>query len=61
MKLNQIDTVDSHQNLIINYMQIHYNIYSGILLRKPLLGEILLSNYKRMLSKNLLKKIYTLY
>jgi hypothetical protein len=33
----------------------------GILLRKPFIGEILLRNNRRLLSKVLLKKIYFLY
>lgn len=42
-------------NLILNYVEILYNLKMGILLYKPILGEILLANKKRMLSLRLVK------
>jgi len=49
------------KNLIMNYTETYYRTRMGVLLRIPLLGEVLLCSYKVMLSKNLLKKVYLLY
>ena len=49
------------KNLIINYLEVNYRIFSFIQIRKPVIGEILLNNKSKMLSANLLKKIYFLY
>ncbi len=51
----------SRKTLILNYMVINYKILAAILIRKPLLGEILIKNNKKLLSLQLLKKIYFLY
>lgn len=51
----------SKKNLIINYVEINFKIFSAIILRKPLMGEILINNNNKMLSLNLLKKIYFIY
>jgi len=48
-------------SLVINFVESHYRIKTAILLYKPVIGEILLVNKKRMLSSKLLKKIYFLY
>ena len=49
-------------NLVLNYIEFLYNLKMGILLYKPVLGEILLINKKRMLSFCLIKnKILFLY
>lgn len=48
-------------NLILNFILINYKVLIGILLRKPLIGEILIKNNKRLLCLQLLKKIYFLY
>ena len=42
-------------NVILNYIEILYKYKLGILLYKPVLGEILLANKKRMLSMYLVK------
>lgn len=51
----------SKNNLILNFILINYKILKGILLRKPLIGEILIKNNKKLLCLQLLKKIYFLY
>lgn len=51
----------SKNNLILNFIIINYKILVGILLRKPLIGEVLIKNNKKLLSLQLLKKIYFLY
>lgn len=51
----------SKKNLIINYVEINFKIFSAIILRKPLIGEVLINNNNKMLSLNLLKKIYFIY
>ena len=43
------------RNLTLNYIEIYYKILTGIVLYKPLLGDIILVNKKRMLSLRLLK------
>lgn len=40
---------------MLNYIEILYRIKTGIVLYKPVLGEILLVNKKRMLSLRLVK------
>jgi ribosomal protein S4 len=49
------------QNLVMNYVEIKSAISAAILLRKPVIGEILLSKRKRMLTTKLLKRVYFLY
>jgi hypothetical protein len=49
------------KNYTLNFLEINYKILSGIVIRKPIFGEILLSNLKRMLSIKILKKIYYVY
>jgi ribosomal protein S4 len=51
----------SKQNVIINYFETNYKISSTIMIRKPLIGETLINNNKKLLTSNLLKKIYFLY
>lgn len=51
----------SKKNLTLNYLEINYKLLGGVLLRKPMFGEILLENQTRMLSVRLFKKIYFLY
>jgi len=41
--------------LAINFIEVFYKIMSGIVLYKPMLGEIITLNKKRMLSIRLLK------
>lgn len=47
--------------LSLNYLEINYKILSGIVLKRPALGEILLNSSKKILSSTMLKKIYFLY
>jgi len=47
--------------MYLNFLEINLKIPAGILLRSPLVGEILLANKKRMFSSKILKKIYYLY
>nr|QFP99043.1 ribosomal protein S4 [Rhizaria sp.] len=49
------------RNFIFNFMEINYSIFSSILLRQPLLGEITYRNKKQLLISSLLRKIYFLY
>lgn len=49
------------KNLIFNYLETNYRIFSGIVLRRPLIGEILLGNKNKILKRSLLKKLYFLY
>lgn len=49
------------KNLVVNFLEINYKIFSCIILREPLTGEILLEKQKRMWSTKRLKKIYFLY
>lgn len=51
----------SKQNLIINYFETNYKISSSVMIRKPLIGETLINNNQKLLTLNLLKKIYFLY
>ena len=51
----------SKKNLIINYFETNYKISSAIMIRKPLIGETLINNNQKLLTLNLLKKIYFLY
>lgn len=45
----------------LNYIEMNYKIGAGILLKIPSIGEILLKNNRRLLSENLLRKIYNVY
>jgi hypothetical protein len=49
------------QNIVFNFVEINYFIYSSILIRFPLLGEIIYKNKKRFLFSGLLQKIHYLY
>jgi len=49
------------KNFIFNFMEINYRFFSGILLRRPLLGEISFRNKKQLLTLKLFQKIYFLY
>lgn len=49
------------KNLILNYVEINYKIFNGILLRKPLMGEIILNKNKKLVTSYLIKKIYFIY
>ena len=51
----------SRKTLVLNFIVINYKILVAILIRKPLLGEILIKNNKKLISLQLLKKIYFLY
>jgi len=48
-------------NTVINYVESNYRTRDSILLYKPVWGEILIVNKKRMLAYSLLNKIYFLY
>lgn len=47
--------------LSLNYLELNYKILTGIVIRKPVMGEILISSSKKILSFSMLKKIYFLY
>lgn len=47
--------------LCVNYMEINHKINTGVLLRRPFWGEILVNKQRKMLTVNLLKKVYFLY
>jgi len=47
--------------LSLNYLQINYKALTGIVLRKPIFGEVLVGKSKKILSSGMLKKIYFLY
>lgn len=47
--------------LSLNYLEVNYKILTGIIVRKPLFGETLISSSKKILSSTMLKKIYFLY
>ena len=49
------------QNIVFNFIEINHFIYSGILIRLPLLGEIIYKTKKRFLFSGLLQKIHYLY
>ena len=49
------------QNLFINYVEVNYKLFIGILIAKPKVGEVLLANKKAMISLKVLRKIYLLY
>jgi len=51
----------SKRVLFLNYLELNYKILSGVLLRKPVFGEILLTSKKKILSSTMLKKIYYMY
>lgn len=46
---------------IINYIELNYKVFSAVILRYPLLGEIILNKNKKLLSVFILKKIYFMY
>jgi hypothetical protein len=47
--------------LLMNYLLVNYKVRTAVLVRKPLMGEILLNRDKRLVSWQLIKKIYSLY
>lgn len=49
------------KNFLFNFMEINYYYYFGILLRFPLLGEIVSRNKKNLLTSRLLQKILFIY
>ena len=49
------------QNLFVNFVEVNYKIFAGILISKPKMGEVLLVNKKFMLSLKVLRKVYLLY
>jgi len=49
------------KNIICNYIEINYKIFSAIIIKKPLIGDILLNNNNKILFLNLLKKIFYIY
>jgi ribosomal protein S4 len=49
------------QVLYLNFIELNYRILSGIIIRKPMLGEILLLAQKKLISRTMLKKLYYLY
>lgn len=49
------------KNFLFNFMEINYYYYFGILLRFPLLGEIVCRNRKNLLTSRLLQKILFIY
>jgi hypothetical protein len=49
------------QNTTINYLEINYKIPAGILIKKPFLKELYLNRQKKILTNNILKKIYFMY
>jgi hypothetical protein len=51
----------SKSSLFLNFILINYLIFVAILIRRPLAGEILIKNNKKLLSLQMLKKIYFLY
>lgn len=51
----------SKNNLNLNYTETNHKNSSSILIRKPVLGEIVLNNKKRLLTINIIKKIFFVY
>ena len=49
------------QALYLNFIELNYRILSGIIIRKPMLGEILLVSQKKLIASTMLKKLYYLY
>lgn len=49
------------QNTILNYLEINYKIPAAILIKQPFLKELYLNKQPRILTKNILKKIYYIY
>ena len=47
--------------LSLNYLEVSYKILTCIVLKKPVLGEVLIGSSKKILSSTMLKKIYFLY
>lgn len=64
-KKNQKNSINffwvSKQNLVLNFFEANYKTSYAIMLRFPLIGEILINNNRKLLTSNLLKKIYFLY
>lgn len=48
----------SKKSVYVNYIEVNFKLFGGILLRKPKFGEIILENKKRMLTVKLFKKAY---
>lgn len=48
-------------NFTANYIEMNYRIQAGVVIKKPILGEVLLNNKNRMLRSALLRKVYFLY
>jgi len=46
------------RNLICNYIEVNYIIFSALYLRNPKLGEVLLNNNKKMVTSNMFKFFY---
>jgi hypothetical protein len=66
MKLNKLKRLSIFRFskkivLSLNYLEVNYKIQTGIIVKKPELGEILLSYSKKILSSTMLKKVYFLY
>ena len=49
------------QVLYLNFIELNYIILSGVIIRKPMLGEILLLAQKKLIASTMLKKLYYLY
>ena len=49
------------KNYVFNFIEINYRFFLAIVLRKPLLGEIIYKNKKQLLTRKILHKIYFLY
>ena len=49
------------QVLYLNFIELNYRILSGVIIRKPMLGEILLLAQKKLIASTMLKKLYYLY
>lgn len=47
--------------LSLNYLEINYKVLTAFVIRKPVFGEVLISNGKKLLSSTMLKKVYYLY
>ena len=48
-------------SLCVNYVEINYLIWTGLLLKLPTFGEILIARSKKYLSGVMLKKLYFLF
>jgi hypothetical protein len=49
------------QVLYLNFIELNYRIWSGVIIRNPMLGEILLLSQKKLIASTMLKKLYYLY